>query len=45
MTLNNAHFKEILISTAGNAIEAARQELVGIALDIHAHPELNYQER
>lgn len=26
------------------AIEALRQELVDISLDIHAHPELNYQE-
>jgi amidohydrolase len=26
------------------AVEALRQELVDISLDIHAHPELNYQE-
>jgi amidohydrolase len=26
------------------AVDALRQELVGISLDIHAHPELNYQE-
>jgi metal-dependent amidase/aminoacylase/carboxypeptidase family protein len=25
-------------------VEALRQELVDISLDIHAHPELNYQE-
>ena len=30
--------------TATKAIDAAREELFGIALDIHAHPELNYQE-
>ena len=29
---------------AAMAIDSARGELVGIALDIHAHPELNYQE-
>ncbi len=29
---------------AAKAIDSAREELVGIALDIHAHPELNYQE-
>ena len=26
------------------AVEAAREELVGISLDIHSHPELSYQE-
>ena len=30
--------------TAARAIDSAREELVGIARDIHAHPELNYQE-
>ena len=29
---------------AAKAIDSAREELVGIALNIHAHPELNYQE-
>ncbi len=33
-----------LTETATKAIDAAREELFGIALDIHAHPELNYQE-
>ena len=32
------------IDAASMAIDAAREELVGVALDIHAHPELNYQE-
>ena len=27
-----------------HAIESRREKLVGISLDIHAHPELNYQE-
>ena len=33
-----------LTETATKAIDAASEELFGIALDIHAHPELNYQE-
>ena len=33
-----------LTETAIKTIDAAREELFGIALDIHAHPELNYQE-
>ena len=33
-----------LTETATKAIDAAREELFGIALDIHAHTELNYQE-
>ena len=37
--------KEKLSETTAQAIEAARTELVEVALDIHAHPELNYQER
>ena len=36
--------KNALSNVAGRAIESARQELVGLAKDIHAHPELNYQE-
>ncbi|MFQ6027032.1 MAG: M20 family metallopeptidase [Dehalococcoidia bacterium] len=27
------------------AIESHREELLGVSLDIHAHPELNYEER
>jgi len=27
------------------AIESYREELVGVSLEIHAHPELNYEER
>ena len=37
--------KEKLSETTAQAIEAARSELVEVALDIHAHPELNYQEQ
>jgi amidohydrolase len=36
--------KEELSETTAQAIEAARTELIEVALDIHAHPELNYQE-
>ncbi len=36
--------KKLLSDTAAQAIESSRQELVGLAKDIHAHPELNYQE-
>ena len=32
------------INVVANAVDAARSELVDIALDLHAHPELNYQE-
>ncbi len=32
------------IEAATTAIDSARQELGRISLDIHAHPELNYQE-
>jgi len=37
--------KDALTETTAKAIEAARAELVEVALDIHAHPELNYQEQ
>ena len=36
---NKPHYE-----TAAKAIDSAREELVGIARDIHAHRELNYQE-
>ena len=37
--------KESLSETTSQAIESVRPELVEVALDIHAHPELNYQEQ
>lgn len=37
--------KEARAEAINAAVEAAREELVAISLDIHAHPELNYQER
>ena len=37
--------KETLSEVAFNAIDSAKSELVEVALDLHAHPELNYQEQ
>ena len=34
----------VRLDAAAKAIDAAREELVAMAVDIHAHPELNYQE-
>ena len=45
MTSRNAPTKESLSETTAKAIDGARPELVEVALDIHAHPELNYQEQ
>ena len=44
MTSGNALSKQALSETTAHAIEAVRSELVEVALDIHAHPELNYQD-
>lgn len=32
-------------NTVTQAVESLREELIGISLDIHAHPGLNYEER
>ena len=45
MTNSNAPAKATLSQASSLAIEGARSELVDLALDIHAHPELNYQEK
>ena len=45
MTSNNSQSKVALSETTSQAIESARSELVEVALDIHAHPELNYEEQ
>jgi len=37
--------KDALSETTSQAIEGARSELVEVSLDIHAHPELNYEEQ
>ena len=44
MTRNKGPEKLALSETATQAIEGARSDLVEVALDIHAHPELNYEE-
>ncbi len=36
--------KQARLETISSAIEAVHDELVGLSLDIHAHPEINYQE-
>jgi amidohydrolase len=36
--------REAYFSNVTQAVDVLRQELVDISLDIHAHPELNYQE-
>ena len=35
--------KNLRADLTTSAVEAARRELMELALDIHAHPELNYQ--
>ena len=45
MSSSNVPLKGIISETAARAINGARTELVDVALDIHAHPELNYQEK
>jgi amidohydrolase len=45
MPSRNAPSKESLSGTTANAIGEARSELVEVALDLHVHPELNYQEK
>ena len=44
MTSSRNASVQALVDVATEAIYSAREELVSIALDIHAHPELNYQE-
>ena len=36
--------KEALAGRSNSVIETSRQELFDLSLDVHAHPELNYQE-
>ncbi|MDA0263272.1 MAG: M20 family metallopeptidase [Chloroflexi bacterium] len=44
MTSKNGPSKESLSVATAQAMDQARAELSELALDIHAHPELNYQE-
>ena len=44
MTNQNTGSKDHLASRSNSVIETSRQELFDLSLDVHAHPELNYQE-
>ncbi len=44
MVSQSVYSKRIYVEAVTLAIEGLREELVGLSLDIHAHPELNYQE-
>ncbi len=44
MSNQSANTGEELAGRSNSAIEASRQALFDISLDVHAHPELNYQE-
>ena len=44
MTRDNAPSKDALTASSNAAIEAAKQELFDLSVDVHNHPELNYQE-
>ena len=44
MSGQDSNPKNLRVDLTTSAIESARRELMELALDIHAHPELNYQE-
>ncbi len=44
MTSRNAEPKDALASSSNSTIEGSKQELFDLSKDVHAHPELNYQE-
>ncbi|MCY4555121.1 MAG: amidohydrolase [Chloroflexi bacterium] len=44
MTSRNAEAKDALASSSNSTIEASKAELFDLSKDVHAHPELNYQE-
>ena len=44
MTNQNAGAKDELTGRSNSAIESSRQALFDLSKDVHAHPELNYQE-
>ena len=44
MTNQRAGTKDDLADRSNSIIETSRQELFDLSLDVHAHPELNYQE-
>ena len=44
MTSRNSESKDALASSSNSTIEALKGELFDLSKDVHAHPELNYQE-
>ena len=44
MTNRNPGTKDDLADRSNSAIEGSRQALFDLSLDVHSHPELNYQE-
>ena len=44
MTSQNAGAKAELAGHSNSAIESSRQALFDLSIDVHSHPELNYQE-
>lgn len=44
MTIRNAESKDALASSSNSTIEGSKQELFDLSKDVHAHPELNYEE-
>ena len=44
MTSRNTGAKAELAGRSNTVIESSRQELFDLSMDVHSHPELNYQE-
>ena len=44
MTLQNSPPKDALASASNSAIESSKTDLYDLSKDVHAHPELNYEE-
>ena len=44
MTLQNSSAKDALANTSNSVIEASKTALFDLSKDVHAHPELNYEE-
>ena len=44
MTTRHAESKDALTASSNSTIEGSKQELFDLSRDVHAHPELNYQE-
>ena len=42
---NGAASKAGYVDAVAQSIESLREDLMDISLDIHSHPELNYQHR